>query len=114
MIFNLQLFGGGGKKSKVSHTEAHLPEASIEEKGLLQNQLNWINGANASANRLQGMGDGALNNAVTPNYQDMYNNYLAANNGNQNALAALQNQVSSAGTRNLTDNTKYAQQLGAA
>lgn len=114
MIFNLQLFGGGGKKSKVSHTEAHLPEASVEEKGLLQNQLNWINGANASANRLQGMGDGALNNAVTPNYQDMYNSYLAANNGNQNALAALQNQVSSAGTRNLTDNTKYAQKLGAA
>ena len=57
MKFNLQLFGR--RKPKVSYTEAHLPEATAEEKGLLQNQLNWINGTNASANRLQGMGDGA-------------------------------------------------------
>ena len=111
-MFNLQLFGR--RKAKVSYTEAHLPEATVEEKGLLQNQLNWINGTNASANRLQGMGDNALNNAIAPDYKSLYNNYLAANGQNQNTLAALQNQVSSAGVQNLTDNTKYAQQLGAA
>lgn len=110
--FDLQLFGGG-KKSKVQSIGANLPPAGPEEKQLLQGQMDWINRTNQSANTLQGMGDRALNNVVSPQYQQMYNAYLGANKDNQNALAALQNQVSTAGAKNLTDNTRYANQLGA-
>ena len=111
--FDLQIFGGGGKKSKVSSIDAKVPEATADEKQLLQGQMNWINKTNQSANTLQGMGDKALNNVITPEYRQMYNAYLGTNKGNQNALAALQNQVATAGTKNLTDNTRYANQLGA-
>ena len=111
--FNLQLFGGGGKKSKVSSIDAKLPEATADEKQLLQGQMNWINSTNQSANTLQGMGDRALNNVITPEYGNMYSNYLGANRGNQNAIGALQNLVSTAGAKNLTDNTRYANQLAA-
>ena len=111
--FDLQLFGGGGKKSKVSSIDAKLPMATADEKQLLQGQMDWINRTNQSANTLQGMGDRALNNVVSPQYQQMYNAYLGTNKDNQNALAALQNQVSTAGAKNLTDNTRYANQLGA-
>ena len=111
--FNLQLFGGGGKKSKVQSIGANLPAAGPEEKQLLQGQMDWINRTNQSAHALQGMGDRALNNVVSPKYQQMYNAYLGTNKDNQNALAALQNQVSTAGAKNLTDNTRYANQLGA-
>jgi hypothetical protein len=110
--FDLQLFGGG-KKSKVQSIGANLPAAGPEEKQLLQGQMDWINRTNQSANTLQGMGDKALNNVVSPQYQQMYNAYLGTNKDNQNALAALQNQVSTAGAKNLTDNTRYANQLGA-
>lgn len=111
--FDLQIFGGGGKKSKVSSIDAKVPEATADEKQLLQGQMNWINRTNQSANTLQGMGDRALNNVVSPQYQQMYNAYLGTNKDNQNALASLQNQVSTAGAKNLTDNTRYANQLGA-
>lgn len=111
--FNLQLFGGGGKKSKVKSINANVPEATADEKQLLQGQMNWINSTNQSANTLQGMGDKALNNVITPEYGSMYNAYLGANRGNQNALAALQNQVTTAGAKNVTDNTRYANQLAA-
>ena len=111
--FDLQLFGGGGKKSKVSSIDAKVPEATADEKQLLQGQMNWINNTNRSANTLQGMGDRALNNVVSPQYQQMYNAYLGTNKDNQNALASLQNQVATAGAKNLTDNTRYANQLGA-
>lgn len=110
--FDLQLFGGG-KKSKVQSIGANLPQTSPEEKQLLQGQMDWINRTNQSANTLQGMGDRALNNVVSPQYQQMYNAYLGTNKDNQNALAALQNQVATAGAKNLTDNTRYANQLGA-
>ena len=112
-IFDLQLFGGGGKKSKVSSIDAKLPTASAEEKELLKGQIGWINGTNQSANMLQGMGDAALSNVITPAYKDMFNQYLGTNQNNQNAIGALQNQISSAGAQNLTDNTKYANQLAA-
>lgn len=112
-IFDLQLFGGGGKKSKVSSIDAKLPTASAEEKELLKGQIGWINGTNQSANTLQGMGDAALSNVITPAYKDMFNQYLGTNQNNQNAIGALQNQISSAGAQNLTDNTKYANQLAA-
>lgn len=112
-IFDLQLFGGGGKKSKVSSIDAKLPTASAEEKELLKGQMGWINGTNQSANTLQGMGDAALSNVITPAYKDMFNQYLGTNQNNQNAIGALQNQISSAGAQNLTDNTKYANQLAA-
>lgn len=111
--FNLQLFGGGGKKSKVSSIDAKLPTASAEEKELLKGQIGWINGTNQSANTLQGMGDAALGNVITPAYKDMFNQYLGTNQNNQNAIGALQKQVSNAGAQNLTDNTKYANQLAA-
>lgn len=111
--FNLQLFGGGGKKSKVQNISANLPPADADEKQLLQGQMNWINSTNQSANTLQGMGDRALNNVITPEYGNMYNNYLGTNRGNQNAIGALQNLVSTAGAKNLTDNTRYANQLAA-
>ena len=110
-IFDLQLFGGGGKKSKVSSIDAKLPTATAEEKELLKAQMGWINGTNQSANTLQGMGDAALGNVITPAYKDMFNQYLGTNQNNQNAIGALQNQISSAGAQNLTDNTKYANQL---
>lgn len=111
--FNLQLFGGGGKKSKVSSIDAKLPEATADEKQLLQGQMGWINNTNRSANTLQGMGDRALNNVITPEYGNMYNSYLGANRGNQNAIGALQNMVTTAGAKNVTDNTRYANQLAA-
>ena len=110
--FDLQLFGGG-KKSKVQSIGANLPAAGPEEKQLLQGQIDWINRTNQSANTLQGMGDKALNNVITPEYRQMYNAYLGTNKENQNAIGALQNQVAAAGARNLTDNTRYANQLGA-
>lgn len=110
--FDLQLFGGG-KKSKVQSIGANLPPAGPEEKQLLQGQMDWINRTNQSANTLQGMGDKALNNVITPEYRQMYNAYLGTNKDNQNAIGALQNQVAAAGARNLTDNTRYANQLGA-
>ena len=110
--FDLQLFGGG-KKSKVQSIGANLPPAGPEEKQLLQGQMDWINRTNQSANTLQGMGDKALNNVITPEYRQMYNAYLGTNKDNQNAIGALQNQVTAAGARNLTDNTRYANQLGA-
>ena len=112
-IFDLQLFGGGGKKSKVSSIDAKLPAATAEEKQLLQGQMDWINGTNQSANTLQGMGNAALGNVITPAYKDMFNQYLGTNQNNQNAINALQNKISSAGAQNLTDNTKYANQLAA-
>lgn len=112
-IFDLQLFGGGGKKSKVSSIDAKLPAATAEEKQLLQGQMDWINGTNQSANMLQGMGNTALGNVITPAYKDMFNQYLGTNQNNQNAIGALQKQVSNAGAQNLTDNTKYANQLAA-
>lgn len=96
--FDLQLFGGG-KKSKVQSIGANLPQTSPEEKQLLQGQMDWINRTNQSANTLQGMGDRALNNVVSPQYQQMYNAYLGTNKDNQNALAALQNQVATAGAK---------------
>jgi hypothetical protein len=111
--FNLQLFGGGGKKSKVQSIDAKLPDATADEKQLLQGQIGWINKTNQSANTLQGMGDRALNNVITPEYGNMYNSYLGANRGNQNAIGALQNMVTTAGAKNLTDNTRYANQLAA-
>lgn len=111
--FDLQIFGGGGKKSKVSSIDAKVPEATADEKQLLQGQMNWINNTNRSANTLQGMGDRALNNVITPQYGNMYNAYLGSNKANQNAIGALQNQISTAGAKNLTDNTRYANQLGA-
>lgn len=111
--FDLQLFGGGGKKSKVSSIDAKLPTATADEKQLLQGQMDWINNTNRSANTLQGMGDAALNNVITPEYGNMYNSYLGANRGNQNAIGALQNLVTTAGAKNLTDNTRYANQLAA-
>lgn len=110
--FDLQLFGGG-KKSKVQSIGANLPPAGPEEKQLLQGQMDWINRTNQSANTLQGMGDKALSNVITPEYRQMYNAYLGTNKGNQNAIGALQNQVATAGAKNLTDNTRYANQLGA-
>ena len=110
--FNLQLFGGG-KKSKVSSIDAKIPEATADEKQLLQGQMNWINNTNQSANTLQGMGDRALNNVITPEYGNLYNSYLGTNNANQNALAALQNLVTTAGAKNVTDNSRYANQLAA-
>lgn len=111
--FDLQLFGGGGKKSKVSSIDAKLPTATADEKQLLQGQMDWINNTNRSANTLQGMGDAALNNVITPQYGNMYNAYLDSNKANQNAIGALQNQISTAGAKNLTDNTRYANQLAA-
>ena len=111
--FDLQLFGGGGKKSKVRSIDAKLPTATADEKQLLQGQMDWINNTNRSANALQGMGDAALSNVITPQYGNMYNAYLDSNKANQNAIGALQNQISTAGAKNLTDNTRYANQLAA-
>ena len=48
--FDLQIFGGGGKKSKVRSINAKVPEATADEKQLLQGQMNWINNTNRSAN----------------------------------------------------------------
>ena len=87
---------------------AKVPEATADEKQLLQGQMNWINNTNRSANTLQGMGDAALGNVITPQYGNMYNAYLGSNKANQNAIGALQNQISTAGAKNLTDNTRYA------
>ena len=69
---------------------------------MLQGQMDWINRTNQSANTLQGMGDRALNNVITPQYGNLYNAYLGTNRGNQNALGALQNQVTTAGAKNVT------------
>ena len=101
-IFDLQLFGGGGKKSKVSSIDAKLPTATAEEKELLKGQIGWINGTNQSANTLQGMGDTALGNVITPAYKDMFNQYLGTNQNNQNALNNQNLQNSQNGQNNIT------------
>ena len=33
--FDLQIFGGGGKKSKVSSIDAKVPEATADEKAII-------------------------------------------------------------------------------
>ena len=109
--FNLQLFGGG-KKAKTSHTQAYLPDADSKEKALLQNQLNWINNTNSSANQLQQIGDAQLSNQVNPDYNNLYNQYAQQSTVNQDRLNALSNQVDRAGSTNAKANSQYGGLLG--
>ena len=76
--FDLQLFGGGGKKSKVVSTSAKVPEASSEEKKILANEMGWLSNALGVSNNLMNLANGQINNnQVTPDYNGLLQGALS-------------------------------------
>lgn len=76
--FDLQLFGGGGKKSKVVSTSAKVPEASSEEKKILANEMGWLSNALGVSNNLMNLANGQINNnQVTPDYNSLLQSALS-------------------------------------
>ena len=91
----LQLFGGG-KGSKTTYQAASVPEASPEEKALLQQQYDYTQKTMPVSENLLNMASGALNSQqVTPdpNWQTLYNNAQAQTTANQGLISNLQNGV---------------------
>ena len=76
--FDLQLFGGGGKKSKVVSTSAKVPEASSEEKQVLSNELGWLADAMGVSKNLMNLANGQIQNSqVTPDYNSLLQSALS-------------------------------------
>lgn len=76
--FDLQLFGGGGKKSKVVSTSAKVPEASSEEKKILANEMGWLSNALGVSNNLMNLANGQINNnQVAPDYNSLLQSALS-------------------------------------
>lgn len=76
--FDLQLFGGGGKKSKVVSTSAKVPEASSEEKQVLSNELGWLADAMGVSKNLMNLANGQIqNNQVAPDYNSLLQGALS-------------------------------------
>ena len=89
----LQLFGGG-KGSKTVYQEASVPEASPEEKALLQQQYDYIQKTMPVSENLLNMANGALNGQQVnpdPNWQTLYNNAQGQTAQNQGLMQNLQN-----------------------
>ena len=71
LAFNLQLFGK--KKSKVIQTDAKVPQATAEEKQLMNEALGYLQMHKPITEKLLGLANGSLWGQFTPNYQDIYN-----------------------------------------
>ena len=71
LAFNLQLFGK--KKSKVIQTDAKVPQATAEEKQLMNEALGYLQMNKPITEKLLGLANGSLGGQFTPNYQDIYN-----------------------------------------
>lgn len=91
----LQLFGGG-KGSKTTYQAASVPEASAEEKALLQQQYDYTQQAMPISKDLLGMASSALTGqqvSPDPNWQTLYNNAQEQTAQNQGLMGNLQNGV---------------------
>ena len=114
-IFELQLFGGGKGGSSVTYTQAQVPEASAEEKALMNEQLKWAQQTQPVASQLLDMGVGALNNqqvTANPNWQTLYDNAQAQTWQNNNLVQSLIPQTNNAVNAAADSNAKYSGLLG--
>lgn len=111
LIFDLQTFGGG-KKSKVKTTPAQIPQATEEEKKLLDQQLDWFNQTKPIAKNLLNMGSSALNTQVNPDYNTIYGNMQDATNANTNRINNLFTPVTNAQNTANNANTGYINNIG--
>jgi hypothetical protein len=106
--FNLQLFGGKG--SSTTYQEASVPDATPEERALLQKQVDWANLTQPVAQNLLGKATNALDNqqvVPNPNWQTMYDTAQAKTVQNQATMSQLQNGIlPTAFTQNRQDTLK--------
>ena len=90
MIFDLQLFGGKG--TKITTTQASVPQATPEERALLNEQLRWTQATMPVAQNLLNQATNALNTqqvVPNPNWQTLYNNAQAQTNQANSLVQSL-------------------------
>lgn len=111
--FDLQLFGGGGKKSKVVSTSAKVPEASSEEKKILANEMGWLSNALGVSNNLMNLANGQINNnQVTPDYNSLLQSALSGTQQAGQTVSGLIPQVQSGVTGANNANNGYIGGIG--
>lgn len=111
--FDLQLFGGGGKKSKVVSTSAKVPEASSEEKKILANEMGWLSNALGVSNNLMNLANGQINNSqVTPDYNSLLQSALSGTQQAGQTVSGLIPQVQNGVTGANNANNGYIGGIG--
>lgn len=111
--FDLQLFGGGGKKSKVVSTSAKVPEASSEEKKILDSEMGWLSNAMGVSNNLMNLANGQINNnQVTPDYNGLLQDALSGTKQAGQTVSGLIPQVSGGVTDANNANNGYIGGIG--
>lgn len=111
--FDLQLFGGGGKKSKVVSTSAKVPEASSEEKKILANEMGWLSNALGVSNNLMNLANGQINNnQVTPDYNSLLQSALSGTQQAGQTVSGLIPQVQNGVTGANNANNGYIGGIG--
>lgn len=111
--FDLQLFGGGGKKSKVVSTSAKVPEASSEEKKILANEMGWLSNALGVSNNLMNLANGQINNnQVTPDYNSLLQSALSGTQQAGQTVSGLIPQVAGGVTDANNANNGYIGGIG--
>lgn len=111
--FDLQLFGGGGKKSKVVSTSAKVPEASSEEKQALSNEMDWLSNALGVSKNLMNLANGQINNnQVTPDYDGLLQSALSGTQQAGQTVSGLLPQVQSGVTGANDANNGYINGIG--
>lgn len=111
--FDLQLFGGGGKKSKVVSTSAKVPEASSEEKKILANEMGWLSNALGVSNNLMNLANGQINNSqVTPDYNSLLQSALSGTQQAGQTVSGLIPQVQNGVTDANNANNGYIGGIG--
>lgn len=110
LVFNLQLFGK--KKSKVIQTDAKVPQASAEEKQLMNEALGYLQMNKPITEKLLGLANGSLGGQFTPNYQDIYNKLQSDTARNQGLLNGLLPNVQQAGDETQNANRGYLANMG--
>lgn len=111
--FDLQLFGGGGKKSKVVSTSAKVPEASSEEKKILANEMGWLSNALGVSNNLMNLANGQINNnQVTPDYNSLLQSALSGTQQAGQTVSGLIPQVAGGVTDANNANNGYVGGIG--
>lgn len=113
--FDLQLFGGGGKRKSQSSSRVNLLPATQEEQSALAGQLDYINQANPAALNALQAGNKAMSGAnINVDYQGLYNRYLGQNNRNLYNVNNMSGQTQNAMTDNANANTQYGSSMGQA
>lgn len=111
--FDLQLFGGGGKKSKVVSTSAKVPEASSEEKKILANEMGWLSNALGVSNNLMNLANGQINNnQVAPDYNSLLQSALSGTQQAGQTVSGLIPQVQNGVTGANNANNGYIGGIG--